>query len=122
MRISTLRELWAAGGYELTHTDWVEAHNLEYTYAAIVEDCRIISCAAVWRYSEEAWEVAAVITREGYRRRGYSKRMAAFVTRHILQNGRRATCTTNDDNAAMLATAKSVGFRVSATYVLSTRI
>ncbi len=31
------RELWAACGYELTRADWVEAHNAEYTYAAIVE-------------------------------------------------------------------------------------
>ncbi|HEY3289962.1 MAG TPA: GNAT family N-acetyltransferase [Anaerolineae bacterium] len=106
------RELWAALQQELTYADWVEAHNLKYTYAAIVEYGKVISLAAEWRYFESAWEVAAVVTREGYRRRGYSKRVVAFVTAHILQNGRRPTCTTRDDNTAMLATAKSVGFTV----------
>ena len=106
------RELWVALGHALSEQDWGEAHDLGYTYAALVEAGKIASIAAVWRYSEPAWEVAAVSTRPEYRRRGYSTRVVAFVTTHILQHGRLATCTTRDDNAAMLATARRVGFRV----------
>ena len=105
------REFWLALQQELTYPEWVEAHVLGYTYAAIVEEGKVISCAAVWRYSEQAWEVAAVVTRDGYRRRGYAKQVVAFVTAYILRNGRLATCTTHDDNTAMIATAKSVGFK-----------
>ena len=104
--------LWAALGHELSYTDWIESHDLGYTYAGIIADREIISCAAEWRYSERAWEVAAVVTRREWRRRDYSTKVVAFVTAHILQSGRLATCTTSGDNAAMLATAKRVGFRV----------
>lgn len=107
------RELCAACKQDLSYSEWVEAHDLGYTYAGIIEEGKLISCAAVWRYSEQAWEVAAVVTRDGYRRRGYSKQVIAFVTAHILEQGRRPTCTTNDDNIAMIATARSVGFRVA---------
>lgn len=107
------RELWATRGQELSEADWCDAHDLGYTYAGIIVEGKLVACAAVWRYSEQAWEVAAVMTREGYRRRGYSKQVVAFVTAYILQQGRRPTCTTSDDNIAMLATARSVGFRVA---------
>jgi GNAT superfamily N-acetyltransferase len=110
------REMWAVDGFELTHADWVEAHDIGFTYAGIVEDGILISCAAMWRNSDQAWEVAAVSTRDGYRRLGYSRRVVAFVTSYILQHGRRATCTTHDTNAAMLATAKSVGFQVISSF------
>jgi len=66
----------------------------------------------VWRYSEEAWEVAAVYTVPAFRRRGYGKAVVSFVTAHILDAGRLATCHTRVDNAAMIATAESVGFRL----------
>jgi predicted GNAT family acetyltransferase len=107
------RDLWATRGQGLSEADWCEAHDLGYTYAAIVEDGKIIACTAVWRYSEQSWEVAAVMTREGYRRHGYAKQVVAFVTAYILQQGHRPTCTTQDDNVAMLATARSVGFQVA---------
>ncbi len=107
------RGLWAACQQELTYPTWVEAHDLGYTYAGIIVEEKLVSCAAVWRYSEQAWEVAAVVTRDGYRRRGYSKQAVAFVTAYIFEQSRRPTCTTNDDNIAMIATARSVGFRVA---------
>ena len=50
-------------------------------------------------------------TLEGFRRRGYATRVVAFVTAHILASGRVATCSTGEDNIAMRATARGVGFR-----------
>jgi predicted GNAT family acetyltransferase len=103
---------WNEMGQSLTQKTWDMAHQFGYSYAAIVEELRGVSIAAVWRYSPDCWEVAAVSTLPGLRRRGYSKRVVAFVTSYILESGRLATCCTDDDNMAMIATARSVGFQV----------
>ena len=106
--------------FPLTQETWREARELGYRYAGVVA-CRpagrrpsgrerLLAIAAVWRYSEEAWEAAAVRTQPDVRRRGYARAVVSFVTAHILQSGRRATCTTGSDNVAMQRTAEGVGF------------
>jgi len=54
---------------------------------------------------------AAVGTLDEFRRRGYATRVVAFVTAYILAPGRVATCSTDEDNVAMRATARRVGFQ-----------
>jgi predicted GNAT family acetyltransferase len=103
---------WRAHGQNLGRSTWLTAHEVGYRYCAIIENDRAVSIAGVWKFSDEAWEVAAVGTLEGYRRRGYSKRCVAFITAFILEAGQTATCRTSVDNTAMIATAKSVGFQV----------
>ena len=94
----------------LTREDWLENRRQGFTYCAVVEGQQIHSMAAVWKYCETAWEVAAVGTRPAVRRRGYGKAVVSFVTAYILAAGRLATCSTADNNAAMQRTAESVGF------------
>lgn len=77
----------------------------------ILEDGKIVARAAVWMYSEEAWEVAGVHTLPAYRRRGYGEALVRFCTAEIVRRGRKATCTTGEDTAAMINTAKAVGFQ-----------
>ena len=103
---------WQAHGQELTRDTWTKAHEYGYQYAAIIEDGQIASMTGVWRFSEDCWEAAAVSTLEGFRRRGYAKSCMAFVIEYILAAGKLATCSTGDDNLAMIATAQSVGFQV----------
>jgi len=105
------RAYWRGHGQDLSRDIWEGAHASGYRYAALVREGQILSCAAAWRYSDEAWEVAAVGTLEGFRRRGYATRVVAFVTAYILASGRVATCHTDEDNIAMRATARRVGFR-----------
>jgi len=76
----------------------------------IWEDGKIVARAAVWKYSETAWEVAAVSTLPGYRKRGYGAMVVSHLTAIILTNGKVATCTTGDTNTAMRGLAKKVGF------------
>jgi hypothetical protein len=102
---------WQAYGLSLSSTVWEQAHELGYRYAAITTDGDIASCAAVWRFSNEVWAVAAVGTLPGFCRHGFSKAVVSFVTRHILDAGRIAVIETGDENRAMAATAKSVGFQ-----------
>ena len=106
------RDYWGAHGQPLSADQWQKAHAFGYQYAAVIEAERIISSAGVWRFSEDCWEVAAVSTLPDFRRRGYARQAVAFATRHILEAGKLATCSTGEGNAAMIATAKSVGFRI----------
>src|SRR5262245_18130242 len=56
----------------LTRDDWRQFQEDGYRYAAIIEEGRIVSLAAAWRYSENAWEVAAVSTAPEKRRQNYA--------------------------------------------------
>ncbi len=106
---SLVRDFWSAYA-ALTPEVWAEAHVQGYTYAAVIEDSAIVALAAAWRYSDEAWELAAVSVDPAHRRRGYGRAVCSFVTAHILEAGRRATCTTGIDNTPMRKTAESIGF------------
>lgn len=109
------RALWSSDGHTFTDKEWEElwagARSEGYRYCAVIEGEAIASVAAVWRYSDEAWEAAAVYTAPTFRRRGYAKSVVSFVTAHILDAGRLATCHTDVDNLAMARTAEAVGFR-----------
>lgn len=109
------RALWALQGFVYSDEGWRElwsgARAEGYRYCAVIEDGTIASRAAVWRYSDEAWEVAAVYTAPAWRRQGYARSVVSFVTAYILDAGRVATCHTNVDNLAMARTAEAVGFR-----------
>ena len=94
----------------LSRRIWEDAHQDGYRYCGFVAGGQVVAIAAEWRYSDEAWETAAVRTPEGFRRQGYGKRVVTFVTSHILASGRVATCHTAFDNVAMIRTAVSVGF------------
>ena len=102
---------WAALNQKLAESTWLKAHEFGYQYAAILAEGQVLSCAAIWRFSDTAWEIAAVGTLPGQRRRGHSRQVVAFLTAYTLEAGRTATCSTADENAAMIATAKSVGFQ-----------
>jgi GNAT superfamily N-acetyltransferase len=94
----------------LSRVTWEQARELGYRYCGVVDRDRLLAIAAVWRYSETAWEAAAVRTQPDARRRGCAKSVVSFVTAQILDHGRRATCTTGRNNVAMQRTAESVGF------------
>ena len=107
------RAYWvASSSQDLAHSTWLKAHEFGYQYAAILEASQVVSCAAIWRFCDAAWEIAAVGTLLPYRRRGLSRQVLAFLTAYTLAANRTATCSTDDTNAAMIATAKSVGFQM----------
>ena len=99
--------------YPLSREVWDQARDDGYRYCAIVQDKGIVAIAAEYRFSDDAWMVAAVKTAPQLRRRGYAKAVVSFATQSILRNGRTATCETADTNVAMFRTAESVGFRKS---------
>lgn len=103
---------WQQRQCPLTYKTWITAHAYDYQYAVIMEGDKPVTCAGVWRFSDTAWEMVAVSTLTPYRKRGYAKQAVSFVTAYILGANRLATCGTNDENTAMIATAKSVGFQI----------
>jgi predicted GNAT family acetyltransferase len=97
----------------LSREQWDQAHADGYEYCGITVGGRPAAIAAVWRYSPEAWEVAAVMTLPQCRARGYAKAVVSFATAAVLAAGRIATCTVQGDNVAMIRTAEAVGFQRS---------
>ena len=97
----------------LTREDWEQNRADGFRYCAIVEQEAIAALAAVWTYSQTHWEVAAVSTAPASRKMGYGKAVVCFVMAHILEQGRKATISTESRNVAMLKTAESVGFYLS---------
>jgi predicted GNAT family acetyltransferase len=96
---------------DLSRDEWRSYQDMGYTYAAVIEDDAIVSWGAVWTYSDEAWEVATPTTRPDARGKGYATSVVSFMTQHILDSGRLATCSTRVDNIAMQRTAERVGFQ-----------
>src|SRR5258708_27333659 len=89
--------------FPLTRETWQEARAEKFTYCANIEGQELQAMAAVWKYCDTAWEVAAVGTRPAWRRRGLGKAVVSFVTGTILAAGRLATCSTRGCNNAMQA-------------------
>jgi len=102
-----VQEFWP----EQTPEGWQEARKEGFQYCVVIEQNQLQAMAAVWRYSEAAWEVASVYTRPEARGRGYAQAVVSFVTAAILNAGRRATCSAAADNLAMQRVAEKVGFK-----------
>src|SRR4051812_17699920 len=102
-----VQEFWP----EQTPAGWQEARGEGFQYCGIIEHSQLQAIAAVWRYSETAWEVASVYTRPEARGRGYAQAIVSFVTAEILKGGKRATCSAGFDNQAMQRVAERVGFQ-----------
>lgn len=111
---------WPSG---LARSTWLEARDLGYRYAAVLDEGGILALAAALTYSPEYAELAAVVTPDpADRRKGYARSVCSFVTAAILSAGRVATVSTAGENIAMQRTALSLGFQpVSAVESLAWR-
>ena len=76
----------------------------------ILDNGKIVSRAAIWKYSPTAWEVAAVSTSPEHRGKGYGEMLVSHCTAIILRNGKIATFTTNDQNITMRKLIEKAGF------------
>lgn len=91
---------------------WNGAKKEGYTYCAIIEDDKIISLAAVWKYSTDKWETAAVNTRKNHENRGLAKQVVSFITDYILSQNKIPTLTTGENNIPMRKVAETIGFKL----------
>ena len=103
------RAMWS-GSMDLTKNEWLGSWHQGYEYCGIFADAALVARAAVWRYSEQAWELASVAVLPAYRRRGMAKEVCSLATARILDAGRLAMCSTRVDNVAMRRTAMAIGY------------
>jgi len=104
------RGMWAHF-IDLSRDEWRGFWRQGYEYVGIFDDGDLVARAALWRYSDEAWELAAVYVLPEWRRRGLAVEVCSLVTARILGAGRLATCNTRADNVPMQKTALALGFR-----------
>ena len=93
------KEEYFAGGWYDNWEDYV-----------IWEDGKIAARAGIRKVSEEAWEVAGVITRPEYRGKGYSARLVSHCIAIILDHGKTAILSTAETNHSMIRAARKAGF------------
>lgn len=93
-------------------SDAVKWKESGFTDAGIIEAGVLVSRAALWTYSENAWELAGVFTVPTARGAGYSRSVCTFVTSAILKAGRVATCHAHPGNVAMRRLAESLGYKL----------
>lgn len=77
----------------------------------IYADDKIIARAGIWKYSDNAWEVAGVSTLPEYRCKGYGTILVRHCIAKILEKGKAATCSTESKNIPMIKTALKAGFK-----------
>jgi predicted GNAT family acetyltransferase len=106
-----LASFWPADS-PLTRQVLSEAQADGYQYCVAFIDDIPAAVGAIWRYSDDQWEVAAIATLPHYRRRGLATAVVCHLTRTILTCGKRPTLTTALDNVAMRAVAEQVGFEL----------
>ena len=80
-------------------------------YCLLYHDGLPIARGAVEPISEQAWEASDIRTAKEYRGRGFAKETLRFLSRYIIENGKMATCYTEEDNIAMQKVIKSVGYK-----------
>ncbi len=99
-------------GQPFSWADAVKWKESGFTDAGIIEGGVLVSRAALWIYSEDAWELAGVFTVPTARGAGLSRSVSTFVTSAILEAGRLATCHTAPGNVAMRRLAESLGYKL----------
>ncbi len=101
-------------GEPFTRADAVKWKDSGFVDAGIIEGGQLVSRAALWTYSDDAWELAGVFTAPPARGAGLSRSACTFVTNAILQAGKLATCHIGRRNVAMRRVAESLGYRLIA--------
>jgi len=93
--------------------EWMEKEKSDNScfYCAAFKNGKVVAIGSVEKYSEDKWETAFVRTLIAERGKGYARMVCYFVTKYILENGKIATCHTEEDNYPMQNVIKFLGFK-----------
>ncbi len=96
----------------ISNEDWLDVFESGTIYCGVFTDGKMVSRAAVEKYSADKWEVADVRTANEYRNLGYARQACLFVMKHIFKNRKNATIRTEEDNYKMQRVIKKLGFEL----------
>ncbi len=89
---------------------WLDIFQSGTMYCGVFVENKMVSRAAVEKYSADTWEVADVRTANAYRYQGYAKQSCLWVLNYILNNRKNATIRTEHDNFKMQSIINKLGF------------
>ena len=104
------RHLKLCGQKPMLKRNWKKIIKNGTMYCGVFIENKMVSRAAVEKYSPQAWEVADVRTANEYRNNGYAQKVCLFVLKYILENNKNATIRTEDDNYKMKQIIDKLGF------------
>jgi len=90
--------------------DWLNWEEKGTPYCGLIKNGKMIARAAAEKYLDDKWETADVRVWVAERGKGYAKQICYFVTKFILENGKIATCRTEEDNMVMQRVIYALGF------------
>ena len=79
-------------------------------YCGLFKDGTMIARACREIITPDQWEIADVRVVKDYRNQGYAYRICSFVLSFILEEGKRPTIRTEEDNFAMQKVIDKLGF------------
>jgi predicted GNAT family acetyltransferase len=80
-------------------------------YCLLYHDGLPVARGAVEPLNDDVWEAADMRIAKAYRGRGFTKEMLRFLSQYIIEHGKIASCRTEEDNEAMQAVIKSIGYK-----------
>ncbi len=82
-------------------------------YCLLFEDGKPVARACIEKLSDKVWEVSDVRTAREYRSRRFAYNICTHVKNSIIDANRTASIRTEEDNFAMQAVIKKLGFAPS---------
>lgn len=89
---------------------WEKIYDEGTIYCILFENGIPVARACVEKYSNEAWEVADVRVVKSHRNKGFAYEVSLFVLKNILDNNKKATIRTEEDNYPMQRVISKLGF------------
>ena len=80
-------------------------------YCLLYHDGLPVARGAVEPLNDNVWEAADMRIAKVYRGKGFAKEMLRFLSQYIIEHGKIASCRTEEDNEAMQAVIKSIGYK-----------
>lgn len=98
------------GQKSMSKTTWNDIYCYGTIYCGLFIDEIMVARACVEKYSDDCWEVADVRVVQEYRNKGYAKAVCQYVLSFILENQKKPTIRTEENNYTMQRVIASLGF------------
>lgn len=105
-----IRHLTLCGQKLISEDIWQKIYSAETMYCGLFINGEMVARSCREIISPDQWEIADVRVAKEYRNQGYGYQVCSFVLSFVLQEGKRASIRTEEDNFAMQKVIKKLGF------------